>query len=161
MKTLVVYYSRTGHTRSVAQKIAEILHADLDEIIDKKNRSGMVGYLKAGKDAMTKANADIGYKLNPTDYDMVVIGTPIWGFTMTPALRTYLTAHSNSIKKVAFFATSGGSEFNKTAGEMELLSKQPVATLLLKAKGFKAGIDLNLHSDAIQAFCADIEKNQV
>jgi len=92
---------------------------------------------------------------------MVVIGTPIWGFTMTPALRTYLTAHSGSIKKTAFFATSGGSGFNKTASEMELLVKHPVATLLLKVKGFITVIDFNLHMDNIKAFCNGIEKNLV
>jgi flavodoxin len=158
MKTLVVYYSRTGNTRGLAEKIAGILHADFDEIIDKKDRTGITGYLKAGKDAMTKASTDIGYKLNPVDYDMVVIGSPIWGFTMTPALRTYLTAHSGSFKDVAFFATSGGSEIDKIAGEMELLSKHPVATLLLKVKGLKTIPDFNLHLEEIQSFCTKIEK---
>ena len=161
MKTLVVYYSRTGNTRGLAEKIAEILHADLDEIIDKKNRAGIVGYIFAGKDAMNKATIDIGYTLNPADYDMVVVGSPIWGFTMTPALRTYLTAHSSSLKQVAFFATSGGSEFDKTAGEIELLSKHPVATLLLKTKPFKKGIDVNEYLNEISAFCSSIEKASV
>jgi flavodoxin len=161
MKTLVVYYSRTGNTRGVAEKIAELLHADLDEIIDKKNRSGMIGYLSAGKDAMTKANIDIGYKLNPADYDMVVLGTPIWGSTITPALRTYLTAHSGTIKKTAFFATSGGSGIGKIAQEMEQLSTKPIAQLLLKTKLGKKGIDVTVHSDALQSFCTDIEKNSM
>jgi flavodoxin len=161
MKTLVVYYSRTGNTRGLAEKIAGMLHADLDEIIDKKNRSGIVGYLSAGKDAMNKATIDISYKLNPADYDMVVIGSPIWGFTMTPALRTYLTAHSSSLKNVAFFATSGGSDYEKTASEMELLSKHPVATLLLKTKQLKKGMAANESLNEIQAFCTAIEKASV
>jgi flavodoxin len=161
MKTLVVYYSRTGNTRGVAQKIAQILHADLDEIIDKKKRSGIMGYLSAGKDAMTKANIDISYKLNPAEYDMVVIGTPIWGFTITPAMRTYLKAHSGSIKKAAFFATSGGSEFDKTAQEMEQLSTKPVARLLLKIIPLKKGVDSGLNIDAIQSFCDNINKSAI
>jgi hypothetical protein len=51
MKSLVVYYSRNGNSKFIAQKIAEKLGADTEEIIDKKNRRGWIGFLTAGRDA--------------------------------------------------------------------------------------------------------------
>lgn len=51
MRSLVVYYSRTGNTRYVAEKIATEFNADLEEIIDKKNRSGSLGYAISRLDA--------------------------------------------------------------------------------------------------------------
>jgi flavodoxin len=47
MKTLVVYYSRTGKTRFVAERVASELKADIEEVVDLKNRSGRFGFLKA------------------------------------------------------------------------------------------------------------------
>ena len=46
MKTLVAYYSRTGNTEFVAEKIAEYLGAEVCEVIDKKSRKGRFGFLK-------------------------------------------------------------------------------------------------------------------
>ena len=47
MKVLVVYYSRTGNTRFVAETIAQSLEADIEEIKDRKNRMGIFGFLRA------------------------------------------------------------------------------------------------------------------
>ena len=52
MKTLIVYYSRTGLTKKIATHISETLKADIDEIIDTKKRSGAIGYMSGGRDAM-------------------------------------------------------------------------------------------------------------
>ena len=54
MKTLVVFYSRTGTTKKVGENIAKILKCDSEEIFDTKDRMGVVGYMQAGKDAMFK-----------------------------------------------------------------------------------------------------------
>jgi len=54
MKALVVYYSRTGNTKFVAEKIAQELGADIEEVIDKKNRFGLINYLRAGGDALRR-----------------------------------------------------------------------------------------------------------
>ena len=51
MKALVVYYSRTGNTRAVAERIAQELGAEIEEVLDKKKRSGALGFLLGGKDA--------------------------------------------------------------------------------------------------------------
>ena len=147
-KILVVYYSRTGNTRKVGKMISKILKADSEEIIDKKNRSGILGWIFGGRDAMMKKGTEIEYKKDPSKYNLVVIGTPIWVATVTPAIRTYL--ESNKIKKVAFFCTYGGSS-GKSFDEMKKLSKKPLATLGIKAK------ELELHDAEIKVFCKNLK----
>ena len=70
-KALVVYYSRTGTTAKVGKAIAEALGADLEEITDKTSRKGITGWLKGGKDSLTKKTTPIGEIQNdPAAYDL-------------------------------------------------------------------------------------------
>ena len=122
MKTLVVYYSRTGFTKKVGEEIANQLKADSEEIIDLKKRSGAVGWIISGKDAMQKKLAKIKpVKKDPEKYDRIIIGTPIWGSNMAPAIRTYLTDNKSDGKKINFFCTAGGSGMEKAFMEMKKL----------------------------------------
>ena len=143
MKILVVYYSRTGFTRKIATLISERLKADLDEVIDKKDRSGSMGYILAGKDAMKKELTGITYIRDPKDYDLVLIGGPVWAFTVSPAIRTYLDRNADTlkIKNVAFFATQGssGAEGKFKAME-ETLGTVPIATLIINSKDFRSKV---------------------
>jgi flavodoxin len=116
MKSLVVYYTRTGKTRFVAETIAAELGADLEEIVDLKKRECKIGWIMGGKDATQKKQTEIApIKRMPADYDLVVIGTPIWAWTLTPAIRTYISKNDLSGKKVALFYTFDSDM--KQAGE--------------------------------------------
>jgi len=147
-KILVAYYSKTGHTRNIAEKIAKMLKADVDEIIDKTDRSGIKGWIFGGRDAMKEKDTEILFKRDPSGYSLVILGTPVWAWTVTPAVRKYLK--ENVLKKVAFFCTYGGAP-SKTFIEMERLSKEPVATLGIKDK------EINLHDLEIKQFCEKIK----
>jgi flavodoxin len=140
MKTLVVYYSRTGNTRKVAGEIAEALGAELDEIKEKKDRSGALGYMQAGKDAMMGKGAEIGEGKDAGGYGMVVVGTPIWAFTVAPPVREYLDRNKGKIEKVAFFCTQAGKGSEKAFGEMEkICGKEPVGVLVVSEKEIADG----------------------
>lgn len=136
MKTLVVFYSRTGLTKKVAEKLALILSADLEELSDQENRSGAIGYLKSGRDAMKKKLALISpLKYNPNDYDLVIIGTPTWAFNMACAIRTYLVEQKGKMKKIAFFATHGSDGAERAIKNMaDLSGETPVATLTITSR---------------------------
>ena len=135
-KCLVVCYSRTGTTRQVAEAIAERLHAELEEIVDRKKRSGPLGFVIAGKDAKLKKLTEIDEPRNdPGAYDLVVIGTPVWAGTMCPAIRTYITRFKDRLPDVALFLTTGGSGVDGTFRAMaELCGKEPLARLALTTK---------------------------
>jgi flavodoxin len=139
MKTLIVYYSRTGVTKKVAEilkaRLANLTHnCDLEEITDTKNRQGPIGYMLSGREAMKKITPVIKpLTKNVADYDLVIVGTPVWAFTMSSPIRTFLTEQKDKFKKVAFFVTMGGSGQEKTFQNMaEIINQQPLATLDLK-----------------------------
>jgi menaquinone-dependent protoporphyrinogen IX oxidase len=72
-------------------------------------------------------------KRDPSKYDLVVIGTPIWAFTLSSPVRSYLSQNRSRFKKVAFYCTLGGSGDERAFKEMETASgKKPIAVLPLK-----------------------------
>lgn len=133
-KILVTYYSRTETTKKVATQIAEKLGADIEEIKDTVERKGVKGYLISGRDATLRNLTTLEKsEKNPADYDLVVIGTPIWSWNMSVPVRTYATENKDKFKQAAFFCTMGGSGDERAFKEMgEIIGKNPVDTLALK-----------------------------
>lgn len=133
MKTLVACYSRTGYTKRVGQAIAEAINADFEEIIDLTDRTGSIGWVNAGRDATFNRKTRIkALEQNPADYDLVIIGTPVWAWTMTPAVRTYIEQIREQFNQVAFFCTMGINGGERTIANMaELSGKESRATLIL------------------------------
>ena len=83
MRSLVVFYSRTGNSKFVAEKVASELRADTEEVVDLKNRRGLFGFIKAGYDATLGKETKIEKTQNsPRDYDLIVVGTPVWNSTV-------------------------------------------------------------------------------
>jgi flavodoxin len=75
-----------------------------------KKRQGMLGWLSAGRDAMGQKETEIApTRRTLTDYDLVIIGQPIWAGNPTPAIRTYLNKNDLSGKKAALFFSDAGS----------------------------------------------------
>jgi flavodoxin len=133
MKALVVYYSKSGTTKKIAERIAKKVNADIEALVDKKKRSGLIGWLVAGRDGMKKNATEIAsVKYDPANYDIVIIGGPLWGFnSVAPATRTYLAQNKDKIKKVAFFMTRGGSSpSDKALTDLKELYGRSVAETL-------------------------------
>ena len=141
MKSLLVFYSRTGTTRKVAEDLSGMLGCDVEEIVDFKNRTGSFGYLLAGRDAMMGRLTEIKAPLkDPSSYDLVVVGTPVWGFRLSSPVRTYLARTNGSLKRAAFFCTKGGSGGKKAFKDMEDVSGvRPLATLELTEAEVSSG----------------------
>lgn len=111
LKTLIVYYSRTGNARFVAETIAVEMGADVEEIIDQKKRSGILGFIRGGSDARSGKGTEIApTQKSPADYDLIIFGSPIWASNPTPAITTYLRKNDLAGKKVAVFFTQGGKK---------------------------------------------------
>lgn len=123
MASLVVYYSKTGNTAKVGQMIADELSADVEMIREEgTKRSGIIGWLLAGRDGfMGKTSKISETEKDPSTYDKVFIGSPVWGFNLAPAVRTYLKKYSLQGKNVALFCTMGGSGGKKLFSSMREL----------------------------------------
>ncbi len=123
MKTLVVYYSKSGNTRRVAEEIAKALGGETEEIIETgAKRSGILGFLLAGRGAIMREKSAIeAPKKRPADYDLIFVGSPVWGWNLVPAVRSYLGAVDLREKPVAFFCTMGSNGEKKTFESMREL----------------------------------------
>jgi len=133
VKALIAYYSRTGTTKKVAERVSTLLEGDVEEIHDLTDRSGVIGWLRAGRDASSKKLTALEkVKNDPAAYDIVVIGTPIWSRTVSTPIRTYISQYKESFKKVAFFSVEGGTGGNPFDEMESLCGKKPEATLKLR-----------------------------
>jgi flavodoxin len=120
VKTLVVYYSRTGNTKKVAGMIARQLQADLEELVDLKGRAGLMGWLRSGRDAMKEETTDLGpLHHDPDDYDLIFVGSPVWASHPAPAASTFLRSQDLSGKQVALFCTMNASGGEKACAVMK------------------------------------------
>lgn len=136
MKALVVFNSRTGITKKVAESIKKILKCDIEEIYEKKSREGVLGYLIGIYESIIEKPAEIKKtKKNPGSYNLVIIGTPVWAGKMSCPIRTYISQNKKHFKKIAFFCTMKGIGSESTFKDMEkLCRKKPIALLELISK---------------------------
>lgn len=124
-KVLVAYFSASGVTKKVAEEIASAVNGDLFEIepeipytgadlnwMDKKSRSSIEMSDKDFRPAMVKK------ELNPSEYESIILGFPIWWYVAPTIINTFLESYDFSGKKITLFATSGGSGFGNTVREL-------------------------------------------
>ena len=108
-RILIAYYSLSGHTEKVAEQLATLLGADLDRIVDHTKRAGIIHFMSAGRDALKERDTEITVARDPAAYDLVVVGTPVWAGTITPAVRAYLKRYGAQVPAIACFTTSGSA----------------------------------------------------
>ena len=136
---LVAYYSRSGKTKLAAEDIARRLNADTERIMDKTDRSGLMGFLHAGRDAMRDIPTQIEKsEKDPSVYDTVVIGMPVWAGNITPPIKAYLVRHKDSFKQIAFFTTAFFEKPEKFIDKLEnIIGKKFVCFTGFAGKEFK------------------------
>ena len=124
-KTLVAFFSASGTTRRVAEKLAAATGSDLYEIKpavpytsadldwqDKHSRSSVEMNDPASRPELANHDANIG------NYERIFLGFPIWWYTAPHIIRTFLESYDLTGKKLVLFATSGGSGLGKTAKDL-------------------------------------------
>ena len=152
-KILLAYYSRTGNTRVVAEAISEKLGCDLEEITEPKNRNGLMGYMSAGSDAQKAIITAINpTKQNVEEYDLVIVGTPIWAWNISAPIRSYLAANIGKFPQIAFYITLDGRP-GETLRNMETVAgKAPLASELF----YSSEIKKNSYQEKVDRFSKQI-----
>ena len=130
-KVLVLYYSQTSNTKTVAQEIATRLNADIEEITLEEP------YDTAFQATIDRCKADREkgilpeikpLKSNVADYDWIFIGYPIWFGTYAPPIASLLEKVDLSDKWVVPFCTFGSGGLESSA--KDLAEKQPNAKVM-------------------------------
>lgn len=111
MNKLIVYFSYTGNTKIIANRIKEKLNCDIleiktiipysddyDKVVNDEQNSESSNYLPSIQ--------DIGVDLNK--YDEIILGTPVWWYRPVPAIRAFLTKNNLAGKTIKPFATNAG-----------------------------------------------------
>jgi flavodoxin len=123
---LVAYFSASGTTKHVAEKLAEAAGADLYEIRpeipytnadlnwrDEKARSTVEMKNPSSRPALADKSADIA------SHSTIFLGFPVWWYVAPTIINSFLEAYDFSGKKIVLFATSGGSGFGKTVAGLK------------------------------------------
>ena len=124
-KTLVAFFSASGVTRQVAQKLAAAAQADLYEIKPAVpyTQADLNWRDKSSRSSVEMQNLAIRPQLADTDakieqYDRILLGYPIWWYMAPTIINTFLESYDFSGKSIILFATSGGSGFGKSIEEL-------------------------------------------
>ncbi len=123
-KSLIIYYSWSGNTRSLAKTIKGLTGADIVEVIPQTPYPSE--YNKTVSQA--KKEVDSNYKppikteiKNISEYGLIFVGSPNWWGTISSPIRSVLASHDFSGKRIAPFITHEGSRMGRAAEDIKKL----------------------------------------
>jgi flavodoxin len=143
-KVLVAYFSASGVTKKVAEKLAKAAGADLFEIVpeqiytdadlnwmDKKSRSSVEMNDRSSRPAISSKVENI------TQYSYVFVGFPVWWYREPSIIDTFMESYDWNGITVIPFATSGGSGLGDSGKNMEALGN---GSKVLAGKKLSSGV---------------------
>lgn len=110
-KKLIVYFTYTNNTKKIAEKIKAKLNCDILEIKPVKPYDSdydTVVRLEQNNETAKKTPDIEKINVDLSKYDEIILGTPVWWYTIAPVIRTFLKQNDLSGKKIIPFATNGG-----------------------------------------------------
>ena len=122
-KSIVLYFSATGTTKSIAERIATQSNSDIIEIIPKeKYKSEDLNYnsdCRANREQNdSKARPEIENTIDITKYDTIYLGYPIWWGTNPKIILTLLDKYDFTGKTIIPFCTSGSTGISNSVGDL-------------------------------------------
>ena len=130
MKRLFIYYSLTGNGDLVAESFKGA-NFEIRKVVEKKKMPKsffwmvMTGGFRAGIGAKAKL---VDYNNDVSEFDEVVIGSPIWNGRFPPAIKSVLLETNLKDKKLAFVFYSGSGEGKKA--EEKVKKEYPTANIV-------------------------------
>lgn len=130
-KVLVLYYSQTSNTKTVAQELANKLGADMEEIVPVKPYDG--DFQATITRCQQEREQGITPEIKPltvdlANYDVIFLGYPVWFGTFAPPMGAFLSQADLSGKKIVPFCTFGSGGLDSSIKDMK--EKQPKAEIL-------------------------------
>ena len=156
MKTVCLYYSRSGKTKSVMERMARLLDADLLEYTDGKDRSGVKGYLVSCVDSVGKLPSVkiVGAEPDWDQYDRVIVGMPTWAESPCIVGKAFLKQYSGRFKGDVHLVVThmAKNDYDKAIRRIyKYSSVEPKSHLSLQTKNHDCGAE-------IRHFTQDLEK---
>ena len=125
-KVLVSYFSASGVTKKVAEKIAEAIKGDLFEIepVDKYTYEDLDWTNKQSRSTIEMNNKSFRPPVknkveNIEEYETAVIGFPVWWYTAPTIINTFIEENNLVGKNVYVFVTSGSSGYEDSFNDLK------------------------------------------
>lgn len=145
-KSLVAFFSASGVTKNLAEKLVNIVDGDLYEIVPEESysssdldwtnpKSRCSIEMKENKSFRPSINGEVE---NIENYDVIYIGFPIWWYTAPTIINTFLENYDLSGKTIVPFATSGSSGIGNSANDLKPSCSE--GTTILNGKRFSTSV---------------------
>jgi len=131
MKTAIIYYSLDGNCSFVAEEIKNKLNADLIQLHlkNEKKRRGLSKFFWYGGLMFSKKNPPLKpYTFNPSAYELIVIGAPVWASSPAAPIKTFISETSITGKKIALFVCHAGGKRDALEKFKALLSGNEIVS---------------------------------
>lgn len=126
-KVLVAYFSYSGNTKAVAEKIQKLTGGDITEIVPQNpypsgyNEVVALAKKEKAENFMPELKQEV---LDLSKYDVIFVGTPVWWYTTAAPVKTFLTKNNFEGKIIAPFCTHGGGGASSTYSDMQKLAPE-------------------------------------
>ena len=87
---MVIYYSWKGRTKAYARELAALRKDTVFELIEKKKRSGILGFISGGFQSITKKESPVEKMPDLNNINEIYICSPVWASGITPAVRYFI-----------------------------------------------------------------------
>ena len=135
-KVLAVAYSYTGTSRRLAQLLVAQQQWTLAEVRKARPRSGVVGTWRCLLDSFFRRCPEIRYGgPNPSEFDAVVLVSPIWAYRLAGPMRSFVAAQRASLRDVAVISVMGESGAPKS----RLIGRPPLMNAAFKTREVEDG----------------------
>jgi flavodoxin len=110
-KILIVYYSLTGNTKFIAESLKDSIEADILELkpVKELNADSGTRFIWGGYQSTMKIKPKLmDFDIDPLKYDLIILGTPVWAWNISPPMRSFLSKFDFTGKKVALWMCHAG-----------------------------------------------------
>lgn len=121
-KIIITYYSHSGNTKYLAEQIQKEIGGEIEEIIpvnpypNDYNEVVEIAKIEKAQNIMPELTP---FSKNLSDYDTIFVGTPVWWYTMSSPVRTFLAKNNFEGKTIVPFCTHGGGGASSTYTDMK------------------------------------------
>ena len=157
---MIYYYSLTGTCERIATKLAERLHCSTERIVEKTKRPsrGPLRFLNGGAAAAGRASRIVACTNEPSRFDQIIVVTPVWAGSPTPAIRGFAKQYGNDLhgKTLGLVVVNLGSEPESALAKCRKLFPEPLLTKsFTKARG---DWEETRQNELIEEFVQDIQR---
>ncbi len=149
-KTLIVYFSRSSHTETIANYIKEATDADILRIepVEPYSKVDSICGARVNMETVNDSRPAIKTKIeNLQDYDVIYVGSPLWQGTITPPVKTLLSSYDFSGKTIIPFTTYGSQGLGRSVDDIKKLCPQ---SIIIEGHAFKGSSVKNAKNEVVK-----------